>query len=339
MAIALTLTGGTAFSQANKTHVLSSDNSSLVVTTDDDGTAYYQYFGPKILDKDIPGLFDINSNYTANTIPAFGLNSYGEQALAVKFPDGNMSLDLYMESMDRRKDDKGEIIQLTFKDKVYPLTVTQYFRTYDGTDIFSTWMDFTNTGKKGNIDLLTFASAYVPVTRGDNWLTQFHGSWGSESWMSQERLPNGQSVLADKAGLRNAFGTNPGFMITIDGQPSENKGEVFGANLIWSGNYKTKIDADNHGINVISGINEETSAIALKPGQTFTTPQFAMVYSTEGKGGVSRAFHKWGRKYGMTHGDKLHDILLNSWEGVYMNVNQEVMDQMMGDIASLGGEL
>ncbi|MDE5882197.1 MAG: alpha-galactosidase, partial [Muribaculaceae bacterium] len=217
MAIALTLTGGTAFSQANKTHVLSSDNSSLVVTTNDGGTAYYQYFGPKILDKDIPGFFDTNSNYTANTIPAFGLNSYGEQALAVKFPDGNMSLDLYMESMDRRKDDKGEIIQLTFKDKVYPLTVTQYFRTYDGTDIFSTWMDFTNTGKKGNIDLLTFASAYVPVTRGDNWLTQFHGSWGSESWMSQERLPNGQSVLADKAGLRNAFGTNPGFMITIDG--------------------------------------------------------------------------------------------------------------------------
>ena len=333
------LLSGSAFGQSNRTHVLSSDNSSLVVTTNDGAAAYYQYFGPKIQDKDIAGFFGINSNYTGNTIPAFGLHSYGEKALAVKFPDGNMSLDLAMESLNRHSDDKGELLELTFRDKVYPLVVKQYFRSYKDTDVFSTWMELTNTGKKGNIELLTFASACMPVTRADNWLTQFHGAWGSESWMSEERLPNGQAVLADKAGLRNAFGTNPGFMISIDGQPSENKGEVFGGNLLWSGNYKTKINVDNNSIDVISGINEETSEIALKPGQTFVTPEFAMTYSTEGKGGVSRAFHKWGRKYGMAHGDRLHDILLNSWEGVYMNVNQEVMDQMMGDIAALGGEL
>ena len=333
------LLSGSAFGQSNRTHVLSSDNSSLVVTTNDGAAAYYQYFGPKIQDKDIAGFFGINSNYTGNTIPAFGLHSYGEKALAVKFPDGNMSLDLAMESLNRHSDDKGELLELTFRDKVYPLVVKQYFRSYKDTDVFSTWMELTNTGKKGYIELLTFASACMPVTRADNWLTQFHGAWGSESWMSEERLPNGQAVLADKAGLRNAFGTNPGFMISIDGQPSENKGEVFGGNLLWSGNYKTKINVDNNSIDVISGINEETSEIALKPGQTFVTPEFAMTYSTEGKGGVSRAFHKWGRKYGMAHGDRLHDILLNSWEGVYMNVNQEVMDQMMGDIAALGGEL
>jgi alpha-galactosidase len=32
-------------------------------------------------------------------------------------------------------------------------------------------------------------------------------------------------------------------------------------------------------------------------------------------------------------------ILLNSWEGVYLNVNQEGMAQMMKDIADMGGEL
>ena len=34
----------------NRTHVLSSDNTSLVVNTNDGGAAYYQYFGPKIED-------------------------------------------------------------------------------------------------------------------------------------------------------------------------------------------------------------------------------------------------------------------------------------------------
>ena len=157
--------------------------------------------------------------------------------------------------------------------------------------------------------------------------------------MTEEKLPDGQTVIADKAGLRNAFGSNPGFMISIDGKPAENAGEVFGCNLLWSGNYKTRIEASANRLNVISGINDDTSLYSLVPGETFSTPEFVMTFSKDGKGGVSRAFHKWARLYAIANGDKLRDVLLNSWEGVYFNVNQETMDQMMGDIASLGGEL
>lgn len=323
----------------NRTHVLSSESTSLVITTNGGGTAYYQYFGPKIEESDINGFFAVRSNYTGNTLPLFGLHSSGEKALAVETPDGYMSLDLGMQDVERTRDDKGEVMTLTFRDKVYPLVVKQYFRRYEGTEVFSTWTEIANQSKKGSVKLLTFASACVPLTRGDNYLTQFHGGWGSESWMSEERIPNGQCVIADKAGLRNAFGANAGFMISMDGKPSENKGEVFGGNLLWSGNYKTKIVAGNNSLSVISGINEETSTFVLKAGDTFRTPEFAMTFSREGKGGVSRAFHRWGRRYGLAHGDRPRDILLNSWEGVYFNVNQEVMDQMMADIAALGGEL
>lgn len=323
----------------NRTHVLSSGASSLVVTTNGGGAAYYQYFGPKINDSDIAGFFGINSNYTGNTLPLFGLHSSGEKALAIEMPDGTMSLDLGMDKLERTDDAKGELLTLTFTDKVYPLTVKQFFRHYKDTEVFSTWIEITNRAKKGNIKLLTFASACIPLTRGDNFLTQFHGSWGSESWLSEERLPNGQTVIADKAGLRNAFGSNAGFMISVNGKPTENTGDVFGGNLLWSGNYKTRIAVENNSISVFSGINEETSTFTLKAGETFRAPEFAMAFSSEGKGGVSRAFHKWARKYGIAHGNQPRDILLNSWEGVYFGVNQEVMDQMMADIASLGGEL
>ena len=64
-----------------------------------------------------------------------------------------------------------------------------------------------------------------------------------------------------------------------------------------------------------------------------------MTYSSEGKGGVSRAFHRWARAYKLNQGNKERDILLNSWEGVYFNVNQEGMDQMMKDMSAMGGEL
>ena len=327
------------YAQANRTHVLSSDKSSLVVTTNDGGTAYYQYFGPRISSDDISGLFGVNANFTGNTLPTFGPDPNGEKALSVEMPDGNMSLDLKMDSLRRTTDGKGELLILTFTDRVYPLTVRQYFRHYAGTEVFSTWYDITNNAKKGAVKLITFASASVPFTRSNNYLTQFHGGWGSESYMTEEKLPDGQTVIADKAGLRNAFGSNPGFMISIDGKPAENAGEVFGCNLRWSGNYKTRIEASANRLNVISGINDDTSLYSLVPGETFSTPEFVMTFSKEGKGGVSRAFHKWARLYAIANGDKLRDVLLNSWEGVYFNVNQETMDQMMGDIASLGGEL
>ncbi len=327
------------YAQSNRTHVLSSDKSSLVVTTNDGGTAYYQYFGPRISSDDISGLFGVKANFTGNTLPTFGPDPNGEKALSVEMPDGNMSLDLKMDSLKRMSDDKGELLILTFTDRVYPLTVRQYFRHYAGTEVFSTWYDITNNAKKGAVKLITFASASVPFTRSNNYLTQFHGGWGSESYMTEEKLPDGQTVIADKAGLRNAFGSNPGFMISIDGKPAENAGEVFGCNLLWSGNYKTRIEASANRLNVISGINDDTSLYSLVPGETFSTPEFVMTFSKEGKGGVSRAFHKWARLYAIANGDKLRDVLLNSWEGVYFNVNQETMDQMMGDIASLGGEL
>ena len=69
------------------------------------------------------------------------------------------------------------------------------------------------------------------------------------------------------------------------------------------------------------------------------TPPLAVTYSNEGASGASRNFHKWGRKYRLANGDKLRKILLNSWEGVYLNIKESEMYQMMEDIASMGGEL
>lgn len=65
----------------------------------------------------------------------------------------------------------------------------------------------------------------------------------------------------------------------------------------------------------------------------------ALTYSTEGKGGVSRNFHTWARNHKIAHGNQLRKILLNSWEGVYFDIKEAEMAQMMADIASMGGEL
>lgn len=321
-----------------KDYLVSTRHTSLLIKADEGKQARFQYYGTRIAENEIDGIYNAGLAYWAETYPCFGISSYGEKAFAVAHSDGNMSVDLVVEGVRQYSDEEADITEITLKDKVYPLVVKQYYKAYKGTDIISTWVEITNNAKKA-LTLYKFASASLPVKRADNWLTHFHGTWGAENMMEEEKLTNGQKVIANKEGIRNTQTDNPSFMLTLDGCPQEENGRVIGASLAWSGNYLMKIIADNSRINVIAGINEEVSHYILEPKETFVTPELAMTYSSEGKGGVSRAFHRWTRAYKLNQGNKERDILLNSWEGVYFNVNQEGMDQMMKDMSAMGGEL
>ena len=322
----------------SKDYLISTPRTSLLITANKGEKSKMQYYGVSITPVQIQNIYDAGLAFEADSYPAFGLQTVGEKAVAITHADGNMSLDLGVDNVKQYGIDDGEILEVLLKDKIYPVWVKQCYKAYKGTDIITTWVEIGNAGKKP-VTLFQFASAYLPMSRGDNWLTHFHGSWGAEHTMDEEKLTNGQKVIANKDGLANTETDNPSFMLSLDGKPQEETGKVFGGVLAWSGNYKLKLDVRNTALNIIAGMNEESSQYILEPKETFVTPEFAMTYSTNGKGGVSRAFHHWARQYKMNRGERLHDILLNSWEGVYFKVDQEVMAQMMKDMSQLGGEL
>ncbi|MBD3589828.1 alpha-galactosidase [Bacteroides sp. GM023] len=321
-----------------KDYLISTSKTSLLITANAGEPSNMQYYGVSIAPGQIQSIYDAGLVLNANSYPAFGLQTVGEKAIAITQPDGNMSLDLAVDAVTQYTSKDGEITEVLLKDKIYPVWVKQYYKAYKGTDVITTWVEIINNGKKP-VTLYQFASAYLPMFRGDNWLTHFHGSWGAEHTMDEEKLTNGQKVIANKDGLANTETDNPSFMLSLDGRPQEESGKVFGGVLVWSGNYKLKLDVRNTALNIIAGMNEESSQYILEPKETFVTPEFAMTYSTNGKGGVSRAFHHWARQYKMNQGDKPHDILLNSWEGVYFKVNQKGMDEMMEAFSAMGGEL
>ncbi len=147
-------------------------------------------------------------------------------------------------------------------------------------------------------------------------------------------------VIKNRDGVRNSATAHSEVMLSLDGKPRENEGRVIGAALCYGGNYRIAIDTDASNYHrLIAGIDPTQSAYKLKAKETFTTPVLALSYSNEGLSGVSRNFHHWGREKRMAHGDKLNDVLLNSWEGVYFDIKEPEMEQMMADIASMGGEL
>ena len=320
--------------------VIETRNTTLVLDVEKGHQPKYVYYGAKLSAQELQHLQRPREG-RMDVYPAYGLWPQSEAAFAMRHADGNLSTALYAESYEQGEvvDEGNFVTCITLKDPAYPTTVALNYKAYPEEDIIEAWTEITN-GEKQTVTLTTFASAMLPIRRGDVWLSHLYGSWGNEARLVEEPLTPGQKVIVNKDGTRNSHTDHAEVMFSLDGRGRELTGQVIGAALCYSGNFRLKVTTDDTEYHYFfAGINEDNSEYHLKRGETFTTPKLAISFSGEGLSGVSRNFHKWGRKYRLAHGDRERKILLNSWEGVYFDINQEGMDQMMGDIASMGGEL
>ena len=298
---------------------------------------HVSYYGERVADAE-----QVYRAYSLweDAYPAFGLGNYDITALSVRHSDGNMSTELTYLSDVVTTEGNSTVYTITMKDKVYEFLVDVCYRTYDNSDVIETWSVIRNNEKKP-VSLLKYASGFLPIRQGNVWVQHEHGSWGAEAQVSEEALKPGIFEIHDLTGTKNAYMNRPNLMISLDGKPQENYGRVVGAALCWSGNFRMTIDTQGKKIHrFVAGIDDTNSQYTLKKGETFTTPVLALTYSNEGLGGASRSFHRWARKNNMVHnGTALRKTLLNSWEGVYLNVSQDGMEKMMDGVKQLGGEL
>ena len=311
---------------------------SLILDVENGKPAQYLYFGTKLNPNDLQNL-KVATDGRMDAYPAYGLNTPAEAALAMRHSDGNLSTALVATGCDVKNEGNASVTTVHLKDPVYNIKVDLKYRAYNDVDMIEAWTEILN-GEKGTVTLTTFASAMLPIRRGDVWMSHLSGTWAAEGQLSHEKLQPGEFVIRNNDGTRNSHTDHAEVMFSLDGKGQENVGNVIGAALVYSGNYKLKTVTDDTEYHYFfAGINEQNSEYHLKKGETFKTPALALTYSTQGLSGASRNFHKWGRKYILAHGDKERDILLNSWEGVYFDINQKGMDQMMADIHGMGGEL
>ena len=313
-------------------------NIEMVLTAEEGKTLNLLYFGNKLNDNDFANL-EHAGVLDQNVYPAYGMNCPVDAALAVTHADGNMSTELVIESVSQVMEDGAQITRVKMKDTVYPFYVTVCYRAYQDVDMIETWTEIQNLEKKPVL-LTRFDSGYLPIRVGGVWASHLYGTWANESRLVQEPLNRGNLTIKNKDGVRNSHIDHAEVMFSLDGKPQENQGRVIGAALCYGGNYELRVDTrDTDYHEFYAGINPDNSAYTLASKEVFKTPELALTFSNEGLSGASRNFHRWARNYKIAHGDKERKILLNSWEGVYFKINEEGMDQMMQDIAYMGGEL
>lgn len=315
---------------------IQSKSISLVINVENGKEPQYIYFGKKV-NNDEPLQYPTDGRM--DIYPAYGMNAPTEAALAITHSDGNLTTVLKTTGYNIKEEGNSTLTVIHLKDPVYPVNVDIKYRAYHDVDMIETWSEITNQ-EKGVINLTRFNSAMLPIRRGDVWLSHLYGSWANEGQVAEEQLEPGEKIIQNTDGVRNSHTDHAEVMFSLEGKGKENTGDVIGAALCYGGNYKLRIATDDTPYHYFfAGINEDNSVYHLKKGETFITPPLAFTFSDEGLSGASRSFHKWGREYMLCHGNQERMILLNSWEGVYFDINQEGMDQMMGDIADMGGEL
>lgn len=312
-------------------------NTTLLLNAEENKPLHISYYGERLSGSDM--VYSASSLWE-DAYPAFGAGCLNITALSVQHSDGNMSTELVYVGDTTTAEENAIVHTITMRDKLYNFEVDVCYRAYTNCDVIETWSVIRN-GEKKPVRMLQYASGFMPIRQGNVWVSHEHGAWGNEAQLTEEPLNPGVFEIHDLNGVKNAFTNRPNIMLSLDGKPQENSGRVIGALLKWSGNFRMTVDTQGKNIHrLVAGIDDAHSAYTLKKGESFTTPELVFTYSNEGKGGASRNYHRWARLNNMIHnGTGLRKILLNSWEGVYLNVSQQGMEEMMDGVKDLGGEL
>ena len=338
LASAPTLLGADAASTSADPRLIriTTAHSELVLFMGDDGRLYQLTYGSAGLPVSVPKRAPSRE---AEFHPQYGDGFICEPALQATHADGNTSSALvYVRHQTTALDSGVSLTRIELKDRFYPLFVTLCLKSYGQEDVIEQWTEIRHE-ETGAVTLYRFASS-APILKGkEYWLTQFQGDYSREATLAEEHLGPGLKILDSKIGVRASRFRIPSFLLALNAPAKEEVGEVFGGSLAWSGSYQLAFDLDwNNRLRALCGINPFASQYHLKPGRTFTTPAMLWTWSDQGKGQVSRNFHRWARRYGIRDAPQPRPVLLNNWEATGFKFDEPTIVSLFDGAKEIGAE-
>ncbi|MFF8447638.1 alpha-galactosidase [Streptomyces leeuwenhoekii] len=232
-------------------------------------------------------------------------------------------------------EEDGEL-RLRFRDG--GLTITLHYRMREDTGVVERWTTLRNEGP-ADVELLRADSATWTLPERDGWrLSQLHGRWAAESRLVRAPLTYGEKVLGSR---RGHTGHQHLPWVALDTDATEERGEVYGCALGWSGSWRISVaQLPDARVQITGGAGYDDSGLwRLAAGETFTTPVFAGLWSDGGFGGASRAWHAYQRRYVIPDADRDRPVLFNSWEATGFDICEDRQRALARRAAELGVEL
>ncbi|MDQ0948064.1 alpha-galactosidase [Streptomyces phaeochromogenes] len=231
----------------------------------------------------------------------------------------------------------GDELRLRFSDS--GLGITLHYRMRAGTDVVERWVTLANEGPA--LEVLRADSAAWTLPHRDGWrLSQLHGRWAAESRLVRSELTYGEKVIGSRRG-HTSHQHLPWVALDADGAATEERGEVYGCALAWSGTWRIAVaQLPDARVQITGGVGyDDSGLLRLEPGESFVTPVFAGLWSDGGFGGASRAWHAYQHAYVIPDADEHRPVLYNSWEATEFDISEEQQGALARRAAAMGVEL
>ena len=235
--------------------------------------------------------------------------------------------------------DGCETLSVTLADAASGMQVELLYGVFAEKDVITRASRITNGGGE-TIRLYKAAAVCLDLPFGDWELIHFHGRHTLERQPERRALMNGiQSVASRRGGSSHQH--NP-FVILCEPEATEDTGLCYGVMPVYSGNHRTDVELDQSGsVRVASGINSEGFSWQLEPGQCFETPEVLLSCSTAGLTKLSHTYHRFIRENICRRYIPLAErpILLNSWEAMYFDIDEEKLLGLAREAKELGVDM
>ena len=236
-------------------------------------------------------------------------------------------------------DGKAEHLCVFYRDRNYGLALGLHYYVWPECDCICRRSVLRNDAD-APVDILRLLSLQLDLPAQRVAVTSFRGAWAREMEKHTVALSAGKFTVESRSGASSSR-CNP-FFIVHSPAATEDAGDCWGFNLIYSGSHYAAVEIGAFGkVRIVQGIQPLGFRWRLAPGERFETPEAVMSYSAEGFSGLSRGMHFFVREH-IVRGrwkHKTRPVLLNSWEACYFNISESSLVSLAKAGRDVGVEL
>ena len=358
------------YHEQNRTIKLDTPNTSYVLGIREGGFLLNLYYGRRLPDDNLWSLAkrlksasfspcdpddpNFSQDVAPMEYPTNGRGDFRVCALSVRGADGSSVTDLRYVShrvtagkpdlpglphLYVTDDTQCETLEVTLCDPCTNVEAVLVYTVFHDCDVIAKHVRLTNRGNQ-TVKLERALSSCVDLPSMDFDLVTLWGRHAKERQLERRPLGHGLQGIHSIRGS-SSHSHNP-FAALVQTGATETTGDVYGFNLIYSGNFTLTAEVDHDATTrVVMGIDPTDFGWLLAPGDTFVTPEAVHVFSADGLGSMSRTFHRCYDAHlirGRWQKQK-RPLLINSWEAAYFDFDTDKLISFAERAKELGIEM
>lgn len=232
-----------------------------------------------------------------------------------------------------------QTLRIDLFDSSLRIRLELYYKVFERSDVICKYAKVINESQETYI-IHRLMSSQLDLKNTHPIMMTFDGAWSTERHLNEKLLTSGITINDSKHGV-SSNKHNPLFILRQQ-QTTEDSGEAYGFNLVYSGNHAGILEVTpNERIRILQGINPATFEWKLKPNDVFCAPEALLTYTHNGLNQLSHQMHDFVNNH-IVRGlwkNKKRPVLINNWEATYFNFNEKKLLELAKKASQVGIEL